>query len=238
MAKFYGKSSRYLKQSGFKYHLYAFLVIILVLPLFWLISKFATPGVTAAAALIFILFLLILAKPLINLFNGESSKFSHGLEGEEEVRQVLESLDNQYTVFHGAILGKDKGDIDFIVVGPPGIFILEVKSLGGKIGFNGQELTLNGQKFRGNNIIRQVHGEVWALKNYFIQELGKNIYIHPTLVFSHPFAEAEFGYLPVNNVYIVQKEHLLTLFTKFPNFTFPLPRQMVEAALLKIVSNH
>jgi hypothetical protein len=233
MAKFYGKSSGYLKFNDYKYHFYAFAVIVLVLPIIWLVSKFATPLGTAVAALVLILFLVTLASPLINLFNSESTKYSHGLEGESEVKKELENLSNEYSIFQGIVLKPHKGDIDFIVVGPPGIFILEVKSFGGNIEFNGQDLTLNGRPFRGASLLRQVHGEVWALKNYLQEKTGYNIYIHPALVFASPFASMNFNYEPVSNVYIVQRESLHGLFNHFPAFNFPIPRNLIEAALLK-----
>jgi hypothetical protein len=237
MAKFYGKSSSYLKFNDYKYHFYSVCVVLLVLPLIWLVSKFTTPLGTAVAALVFILFLVTLANPLVNLFNSESAKYSHGLLGEAEIKQELHSLSDDYSVFQGIVLTKGKGDIDFIVVGPTGIFILEVKSFGGNIEFNGSNLTLNGRLLRGSSLLRQVHGEVWALKNYLQQETGRNSYIHPILVFASPHATMNFGYNPVSNVYIVQREFLLGLFNFFPQFSFPVPREKIERALLKAVSN-
>lgn len=126
-----------------------------------------------------------------------------------------------------------KGNLDFVVVGPPGVFLVEVKSHGGKIDFDGYGLTLNGRSFTDKDFLRQVHGQMWALRKYLEASLGAAPYIHSVMVFSSRYASLHFGYKPVNNVYIVQKDFLLGLFDQFPKYNFAVARERIEDIFLK-----
>ncbi len=56
-----------------------------------------------------------------------------GLNGEDRVRLELLHLPNYYTVFEDLKIGQEKGNIDFVVVGPTGIFIIGDGSLLGTL---------------------------------------------------------------------------------------------------------
>ncbi len=54
-----------------------------------------------------------------------------GLKGEKRViRNLVENLSDQYSIFNNVLLkgGKRGGDIDHIVVGPTGVFVIETKN--------------------------------------------------------------------------------------------------------------
>jgi hypothetical protein len=57
-----------------------------------------------------------------------------GKEGEEQVLQlIIQSLDGHWSVFQNVSLpGRNKGDLDLILVGPPGVWVLEVKNFRGE----------------------------------------------------------------------------------------------------------
>lgn len=64
--------------------------------------------------------------------------FFKGARGEERVAAVLATLPQEYTVFHGidGVSGMRlaaKGDIDHIVVGPTGIWVVETKCWDGRV---------------------------------------------------------------------------------------------------------
>jgi len=60
-----------------------------------------------------------------------------GPEGERLVSDELKKLDDSYILVKNAIIPPSKGDIDYILVGPTGIFVIETKNVGGIVSCNG-----------------------------------------------------------------------------------------------------
>lgn len=66
--------------------------------------------------------------------SGGSSRISvlsAGAAGEEDAKALLSNLSNEYTVFRNIIV--DDREIDFIVCGPTGVFVIEVKAYSGTL---------------------------------------------------------------------------------------------------------
>ncbi len=63
---------------------------------------------------------------------AEYEGFRKGREGEDAIAEKLQmKLDGQWTVFRNLVLpGDRKDDLDFVLVGPGGIWVLEVKTYG------------------------------------------------------------------------------------------------------------
>ncbi len=217
MAQFYGKNSGYLIKKEFKYFSFSILLLLAVVLFVWVAMKFLPQGTISIVALIGIVFVIFLADPFLNFFRRKSNQYYRGSGGEQLIKNELKKLADSFSVFQDVTIGEGKGNLDFVVLGPPGLFIIEVKSHKGEIGYNGYELTLNGRSFTDKSFLRQVHGQTWALKNFLKQQTGADIHIHSALVFSSPFASMHFGYEPIENVYIVGKDFLLGLFDHFPN---------------------
>ncbi len=55
-----------------------------------------------------------------------------GALGEREVGSLLERLPSSWTVFHAVPVGDDDADIDHLVVGPGGVFVINTKNHDGK----------------------------------------------------------------------------------------------------------
>jgi hypothetical protein len=145
---------------------------------------------------------LFIDKKNINLLKAEG-----GLRGEKTVLHLLEKLSDAYNIYRGLQPGTH-GDIDLTVVGPTGVFTLEVKSHSGQIDFNGQELTRNGKAF-DRNILHQAFGEARALHKYLWQKTGRDIFVTPIIVFSSNKAFLNFNQNKIDNVYVVKKDQLL-----------------------------
>lgn len=65
---------------------------------------------------------------------GEVSRWRAGLKGEEEVASRLRSvLDDEWVLFSGVVVDGAWGDIDHVLVGPAGVFAIEVKNWSGEI---------------------------------------------------------------------------------------------------------
>jgi hypothetical protein len=100
---------------------------------------FASPGSTIA----FIIAVLLLAGvawltvflPTLAVKKLDRQIESHrkGQEGEERVVEVMrQNLDSDWTVFRNVTMpGRSKADMDAVLVGPPGVWALEIKNLSG-----------------------------------------------------------------------------------------------------------
>ena len=60
-----------------------------------------------------------------------------GLEGEQMVIESLSRINDDYIMLNGLVVPPNRGDIDHIIVGPNGIFVVESKNYGGIISCDG-----------------------------------------------------------------------------------------------------
>jgi hypothetical protein len=137
---------------------------------------------------------------------------TRGLDGEYYVYKTLLELPDTYTIFRGLNLN-GKSDIDIVVTGPTGIYTIEVKSHKGSVAFDGEKLTLNSKPFREKNILWQAFTEAMDLHTFLKEQLGKEIFINPVIVFSNPKAYLHFGMEKVKNVHVINDKWILELLT-------------------------
>lgn len=235
MAQFYGKNSSYLIKGDLKNYGYTVGLVFLVLIIFSLIYKFfivAVPLVGIACVFI----LVKVMEPIIKHFRRKSDKFYRGFGGELEIKRVLQNLPDGFAVFQDLNFPGQRGNIDFAVAGPTGMFTIEVKSHRGAVGYNGQEITLNGRMFPEKNILRQAFGEAIKLKSFIKQSTRQDIYVKPVLVFSRGYG-LRFGLRPLDNVYVIGKDFLLELITSHPSYHYPLSQDQLTAALKTLVTS-
>ena len=78
---------------------------------------------------------------LIETVSVERSKIAAGLSGEKMVSEFLQrNLTGRWTIIGGFLGGK--GEIDFVLIGPSGVFAIEVKNRNGIISCNGDDWSL------------------------------------------------------------------------------------------------
>jgi len=123
----YIKKSGYLQIMEVRHGLYALLLVIAALVVILLTQPDQYASDEAKFTWLFLISLMVaggffLARMLVI----RSDKFSSGIKAENIVRKALRQLDDRFTVIHNFPLPK-RGDIDFVVVGPTGIFCVEVK---------------------------------------------------------------------------------------------------------------
>lgn len=156
-----------------------------------------------------------------------------GARGERRVRDILLRLPDHYSVFWGVQLQK-YWDIDFVVVGPRGVFTIEVKSHIGKIGFNGKHLTINGQKLFGKDILWQTMSQSVNLHDYLQRKTSLNIFVTPILVFTSKAVGMRFGLKKIRGVHVIKKDWLMDLVTKQPS-AYCANAHLIDNALLELV---
>ncbi len=100
-------------------------------------------GIILGVSINIFLGVLIIAVALI--YNAgfliDFSNYRSGIEGENLVAEMLSNLDDKYYLINDIRLPEGYGNIDHIVFGPNGIFVIEIKNYSGKLICNGDEWT-------------------------------------------------------------------------------------------------
>lgn len=112
-----------------------------------------------------------------------------GREGEEWATDVVRTtLDNRWTAFRNIKLPGRKDDLDLILVGPPGVWVLEVKSYKAPTRVQFKKWSyLQGKKWQAldSNPIAQVRNNAVQLR-YFIEKYGLKQHISAAVVLTKP----------------------------------------------------
>lgn len=95
------------------------------------------------------------------IIKKRANNFVVGLEGENDIDRELKNLGSNY-IYISDGLNTDHGNIDKIIIGPTGIWTLEVKSHKGTITFDGQSLLRNNLPL-DKNFLGQAYAEAMAL---------------------------------------------------------------------------
>ncbi len=125
--------------------------------------------------------------------------FRSGRQGEKRVQKNLsDKLSDEYSLYNDVMLrGERGGNIDHIIVGPTGIFVIETKNNDGHITYDRY-----GWKGLGEtrNPTNQVNNNMFRVK----KALGERFYVNPIVVFSNPKANLEIESEPKCDCRILQ----------------------------------
>ncbi|WP_022799283.1 nuclease-related domain-containing protein [Thermus islandicus] len=112
---------------------------------------------------------------------------ARGYLGESQVGRILARLPLGWRVFHDVDLGGENAD--HVVVGPPGVFNVEVKNYSGPVEVRPEGLWVRGS--RRDDLVRQA----WRQAHKLQELLG--VEVQPVLVFVGRRLKGEVGRLPV-----------------------------------------
>jgi hypothetical protein len=123
--------------------------------------------------------------------------YKGGRQGEKTVINTLtNNLNDEYYLINGAYLKGGGGDIDHIVLGPTGVYVLETKNWSGKIICNGNQWHRPGKKAKGNPSLQARHNTQKVKRligsSHIFQRF--NIWVEGLLVFTNTNAN-----LTINN---------------------------------------
>lgn len=149
---------------------------------------------------------------LVNIFGlicVQLKKWTKGKYAEWDVEDVSHKLPESFITITDIVPG-GIGNVDEVIVGPTGIWVIEVKSHAGKITFDGRELRRNGELFK-KDFLKQVWNQVNAVRDILKRDLNKDFFIHPVICFSDRDAKLRLGLRPVKGVYIIGRKWLKRL---------------------------
>lgn len=240
MAIIFGKPSKYLKGMAAIHTAAGMGYLLISAYIVWIVfvknqSQFKDPiGVLA----LFIVFgpLFAFAYWQYKKHDYGANSFLNGLSGERTIAVELKRvLNDQYAVFCDVNIPDKYSNIDYVIVGPSGIFTLEVKSHRGSITFDGNQLLRNGKAFE-KDILKQTMAEALSLHDYLRERLGIDIFIKPALVFSN-YTDLHFGLKPVKNIPVIRKAWIKELLESYPSYSYPTERPQVEQVLSLLVAS-
>lgn len=208
MAKFYGKTGWFLSGKELKYFLYSIVLVVLPAAVVIILYSRGNFQLVGTAALIALVFIVRGGFGLFNILKLRSTQFYRGRSGERKIKEILKQLPEEFYVFENVFFNFGKGNLDFVVIWPRGVAVLEVKSMGGEFGFDGKNLLINGRPIRGKNLIKQAQGQMWALKKYLKARTGAEVFVSPALVFAHNHASVLPTARNVGGVSLVEKNYL------------------------------
>ena len=165
-----------------------------------------------------------------------------GLTGQESVENVLSLLSDEWNLINNFKIPYKNCDIDHLLVGPKGIFLLETKNYHGKIecvgdSWNYTKTGRNGGVYKGhiNNPSKQLKRNVWELRSYLEKKIsspstGKFPYwIQGILVFTNIHTELK---LQGETVVVLKTRQLISYLQKF--HSEPLTNRDIEIIMKEL----
>ncbi len=98
------------------------------------------------------------------------------------------------------------GIVGHIIVGPSGIWVVELKGYGGDISFSGDALTRDGSELKG--LIGHMLAQAAIIQNFLRQKIGKQFAVHPVVVVFNANSIIKIDVQPPRGVYVVRSEEL------------------------------
>jgi len=115
-----------------------------------------------------------------------------GAKAEERVAKSLKALRGRYHIFHNVMLPGRRGDIDHVVVGSNGVFVIETKNNNGAISCSGDSWSQwktgkKGGGYRGKlgSPSKQAKRNAALLGSLIGRRLHTRLFVNPLIVFAN-----------------------------------------------------
>lgn len=127
---------------------------------------------------------------VMNKFDAQMENHRKGEKGEDRVVEMMRHiLDGNWVLFRNINLpGRNRTDLDSVLVGPSGVWVLEVKTFAGEyrnIGEHWEYRVGNRWKSSKSNPSRQANGNAIRLKN-FLKADNISQWVNPVVVWADP----------------------------------------------------
>lgn len=158
------------------------------------------------------------------LRHTDATVIKRGIEGEDAAAEVISTLPENYFGFQNVVVtldGKDS-ELDLVVVGKTGVYIIETKNRNGHIkgSYSGQRWVQHKVGRGGNpysnefySPVKQVATHIFRLAHY-LRSNGIRVHIDGVVYFSHPDTKVEIsgkqGEIPVITAEKDLKKHIMS----------------------------
>jgi hypothetical protein len=192
-------------------------------PLVAAVLAFALRQEAVGALLLLIGLVALMGLWLYGQLGGERrAHLEAGRAGEEAVRCALAGLDDRYYLLNGVTVPEERMEIDHLLAGPRGLFVLETKAHGGTIVYgDGRWWRIHAgargllQRRQIGNPSAQAQRNARLLRRYLAAHLGARataLPLVPIVVFTHPHAMLDADDAPIPVVHLRQFPALLQLY--------------------------
>ena len=124
------------------------------------------------------------------VFLGRYYAWEAGTRGEKAVARTLQELDDSYYLLSNVRLPRGKGDIDHVLLGPNGVFVIETKNYSGKVMCYGDDWYRQQRKMkekaRVGSISEQARRSASDLKSFIWRKNRFRVHVSPICVFTNP----------------------------------------------------
>jgi len=131
-----------------------------------------------------------------------------GARAEEVIAEKLTNLPDEYHVFND--IAFDRFNIDHVVVGPGGIFLVETKSHKGNITAKDETLLLDGKQ-PSKSFLNQTWSQTFQLRDYLKKHTSRDWKVKPILCFTRAFVSVR---EPVKGIAVVNGKYLATYLSR------------------------
>ncbi|MBF0329939.1 MAG: NERD domain-containing protein [Nitrospirae bacterium] len=194
MAKVLGETGRYVTEQSTDKFLRIFLFLYLFAVILAFISGYVIGVNQNYLTLIFIVVAILVWKYLskkIKSIEKERLAFRKGATGEALVGFLLDGFPDDFRIIHD--LSTPYGNIDHIVIGPTGAFVIDTKNWKGIVSSDGSgELLLNG-KSTNKPEIKNFTRRIMAIKEKAKILSSLDTYVQGIFVFPSAYLEAKWG---------------------------------------------
>ncbi len=161
------------------------------------LAQVASSPVLMTALLIFVVisaffiwFVTSIPKWITDRLDKQIEEHRRGQDGEERVVEiVLQALDGNWQLFRNVNLpGRNKGDLDLVLVGPPGVWVLEVKNFNGTYRSVGESWYYKkGRNWKNapKSPSRQAYNNALRLSNFLKADRLK-VFVNSVVVWANP----------------------------------------------------
>jgi len=188
-----GIASNYLKNQSRKYLSRAVLSFLLFSSFLILTGYhviFQTQNISLIDGIGFVISLIWLIA--FQYYQRKYHTYKGGRQGEKAVANALTNgLSDEYYLINGVYLKGRGGDIDHIVLGPSGVYVLETKNWSGKIICHGDQWQRPGKKVNSSPSLQAKYNtqKVKKLVDTSPDFRGLKVWIEGLLVFTNNYAD-------------------------------------------------
>ena len=158
-----------------------------------LVGKFVSPNSSIISILLSVAFVAVALATMFLYMRRRFRLYKNvrvGRVGEDDVVEKLRtSLDSRWTIFRNLHLPERKDDLDIVLVGPGGIWVVEVKAFGGTLRVHNQlweRQTKRGWAKLDTHPVGQVKGNARRLYD-FLQRKGITVnWVEPAIALAKP----------------------------------------------------
>ena len=213
MACNFGQPSPYLRRKslhhGWKGTFIAFGAMAIIFVLSQLYAIFSASILAALAITALIIFTVYFGYKFYREEDTTSESYFKGRMGEKEIFKGLQKLPDDFAIFCDLVV-KCPYNIDFTVLGPSGIFIIEAKNYPGSIDRENGKITVNGYFPKDKNFYNQAYAEKKSLEGYLQKHAKRAFRAFPIIVFSDDDrTKVLVDYAPGKGVSVLHKKDLV-----------------------------